>query len=177
MRAAAGLAVVLVVACTKSEPPPEPAPPKPEPAPAPVKMAAAGDGGTCTLGATGAFTADETIGGSTASSTYWMSDAEKAGRPTGFVLNCAGKQLRLSIAANPNTTVPFGPKTYKLAGKNPELALLGRAGKSLQDFAGTIEVTAFDGHHIAGTIDVNAKQIGGGAVKLAGSFDLPRSSH
>jgi len=174
MRLAPALTVVLVAACTKSWPPPEPAPAKPEPPPAAVKMPAAGDSGTCSLVATGAFAAEETIAGTTtASSKYWMSDADKAGQvPSGLVVNCNGKQLRLSIVANPNTTVPFGPRTYKLAGKNPELALLGRAGKSLQDFAGTIDVTAFDGHHVAGTIDISAKQIGGGTVKLAGSFDV-----
>jgi hypothetical protein len=68
--------------------------------------------------------------------------------------------------------VELAPKTYKIQGKNPEVSLLGRADKSLSDFAGTIAITAFDTRHVAGTIDVTAKQDKGGSVAIKGSFDI-----
>ncbi len=176
-------AVVAFAACGKSQPQqqpaPAPAPPPAEPAresakpPAPVTMAPKPDDadGTCTLTSTGAFAATETSSAA-AQSKFWMSAAELGGANQGFVISCRGKQVRLSFVSNPNTTVALGPKTYTVKGKNPEVALLGRADKSLSDFAGTLAITAFDTSHIAGTVDVTAKQDKGGKVTIKGTFDI-----
>lgn len=136
-------------------------------------MLPAGDHGTCTLHATGAFTADETIPGSSSSaaSKYWLSDDQRGTPMSAITVNCSGKDLRVSFVSNPNGSTPFGVKTYTVQ-RNGDLVLLGRAGKSLADFAGTVDITAFDGAHIAGTLDLTAKQVGGGAVAIKGDFDF-----
>src|SRR5262249_2329218 len=96
------LLLVVAIGCSKSDPPappPEPAPVH-EPAPAPIKIQPTADRGSCTVKATGAFTASETMPGGKPAviSKYWMSDAERGnGAPPGFIVNCSGKDLRLSI--------------------------------------------------------------------------------
>lgn len=162
------LLVTALAACSKSEPPPPPPAPPPEPPPKAVKIDPTGDLGTCSLEATGAFTAQETIPGRPGTK-HWSSDEQ-----AGLRINCTGKDIRLSIVTKPDATVPFGPKTYVVTARGGDLVLLGRAGKPLADLAGAIDVTAFDGTHLAGTIALTAKQTGGGSVKLGGSFDYKR---
>jgi hypothetical protein len=68
--------------------------------------------------------------------------------------------------------VPYGLKTYDIK-KNGELVPIGRAGDQLSDFAGTVEIDAFDATHVAGTIAVTAKQgLSKKRVTLEGSFDF-----
>ena len=88
-----------------------------------------------------------------------------------LTVNCSGKDLRLSFVPRPDASVPYGPKLYQIDRKRGELVMIGRAGKSLADFVGTVDITAFDAHHVAGTIKLTAKQVGGGTVKLVGQFD------
>ena len=167
--------LVVVAGCGKTDQPPAPPPHAPEPPPKPIHLSPAADRGHCTLDATGAFTAEEISDGGTSavSSKYWLSDVERAGAPqAALVVTCAGKDLRLSIATKPDASAPFGPKTYQVAGKTGDLVILGRAGKPLEKFAGTVDVTAFDGKHVAGTIALTAKQTGGKAVRLDGHFDF-----
>jgi hypothetical protein len=165
---------LLIAGCGHPDDPPAPAPPPPPaPAPAPVvRPAAVKDPGSCTLEVTGALSTKETMAaGPALASKYWRPDEEHLPPLT---INCIGKDVRLSFVASPNGAVPYGPKSYAIAASRGDLVVLGRAGKPLSDFAGTIEVTAFDATHVAGTFALGAKQTGGGAVKLSGSFELRR---
>ncbi len=171
------VAVLLVVCACKSEyEPPPPPPEKPAEPPPPKKQIGPADFGSCTLTASGAFTAEETIAGDrkSAASKYWQAEYERGATPLpALTVNCAGKDLRLSIVSAPHAEVPFGVKTYDVGGKTSELVLLGRAGDQLSDFAGQIVLDAFDGTHVAGTIDITAKQgRSNKRVTIEGSFDL-----
>jgi hypothetical protein len=68
--------------------------------------------------------------------------------------------------------VPFGVKNYDVV-KNGDLVLIGRAGDLLSDFAGSVQINAFDAKHLAGTLSITAKQgRSSKRVKIEGSFDL-----
>jgi hypothetical protein len=70
--------------------------------------------------------------------------------------------------------VPFGPKKYDIAKGKGDLHVMGTVKKEpLSGFAGTIEITAFDASHIAGTIELEAHQMAARdkPVKLSGTFD------
>ena len=167
--------LIALCACSKHEPPP-PEAQKPAEPPPPRKKIGPANFGSCTLKATGAFNAEETIPGDrkSATSKYWQSEDERAATPTpALTVNCTGKELRVSIVSSPNAEVPFGLKTYDVEGKNSELVLLGRAGDQLSDFKGTVVIDAFDSRHIAGTIKITAKHgMSKKRVTIEGSFDF-----
>jgi hypothetical protein len=167
---------VVAPGCSRTEhvpPAPEPEPPR-EPPP-PKKKLGPTDFGSCTLKASGAFEAEEMIPGDakSASSRYWQAEDERAATPIPLLtVNCAGKDLRLSIVSAPEATVPFGLKRYDIR-KNGELVLLGRAGDQLADFAGTVEIDRFDDQRVIGTIAISARQgRGNKRVTIEGKFDF-----
>lgn len=173
--------LIALCACSKHEPPPPPPeqpaePPPAPPTPPPKKKIGPTDFGRCTLKASGAFSAEETIQGDkkSAASKYWQSEDERSATPIpALTINCHGKDLRLSIVSAPHADVPYGVKTFDVEGKTSELVLLGRAGDQLSDFRGKIELNAFDAKHVAGTIHVSAKQgRRNKRVTIDGSFDL-----
>lgn len=175
MRCIACVTLLALAACpSKHEPPPEP-PPKPAEPPPPRKKIGPTDFGSCTLKASGAFTAEETMPGDakSAASKYWQAEDERGAIPMpALSVNCAGKDLRVSIVAAPDAQVPFGLKKYDVGGKNSELVLLGRAGDQLSDFKGTVEINDFNSSHVSGTLAITALQ--GRArkkVTIEGSFD------
>lgn len=177
MRCITCLTLLGLAACpSKHEPPPPPPPEKPAEPPPPRKKIGPADFGKCTLKATGAFTAEETIAGDAKSvaSKYWQADDQRGAIPMpDLSVNCAGKDLRLAIATAPNAAVPYGLKKYDIGGKTSELVLLGRAGDQLSDFKGTVEINEFDSKHVTGTIAITALQ--GRArkkVTIEGSFDF-----
>jgi hypothetical protein len=157
---------------------PSPAPPQPGPGPAPDDRH-----GSCTVEVRGALTADQTSAGGTSRSvtSYWFAPGDTAnvmfgdGR-IGLVLNCTGKALSLSFVSRQatETSVPFGPKTYRLTRRASEMTVLGTVGKaSLTSLTGTVDVTAFDARHIAGTFELAGKALpGNGAVNVTGRFDF-----
>src|SRR5689334_23016152 len=107
------VALLVMFGCKDEQPPPPPPAPvkAPEPPP-PVRKPVAP--GSCTLHVSGGATVDETIpaGKNAASSKYWQSDEDRAAQPMpALTVNCAGKDVRLSLVAKPDGTVPFGPKT------------------------------------------------------------------
>lgn len=168
--------LLAVCACNSKYEAPPPPPEKPAEPPPPPKKIGPTDFGSCTLKASGAFTAEETITGDkkSASSKYWQSEYDRGATPLpALTVNCAGKDLRLSIVSAPHAEVPYGLKTYDVGGKNSDLVLLGRAGDQLSDFKGEVVLNAFDGKHVAGTIAISAKQ--GRAAKrvtIEGDFDF-----
>jgi hypothetical protein len=88
-------------------------------------------------------------------------------------VNCAGKNLRISLVAAPHGDVPYGLKKYPIGNKDSELVLLGRAGDQLSDFKGTVEINDFTNKHVTGTISITALQgRGRKKVTIEGSFDF-----
>jgi hypothetical protein len=168
--------LIALCACSKHQPPPPPPPEKPAERPPPKKKIGPTDFGSCTLKASGAFSAEETIQGDkkSAASKYWQSEDERGATPIpALTINCNGKDLRLSIVSAPHADVPYGVKTFDVEGKNSEVVLLGRAGDQLSDFKGQVVLDAFDNKHVAGTINITAKQgRGSKRVTIEGSFDL-----
>jgi hypothetical protein len=156
------------------EPPPAP-PEKPAEPPPPRKKIGPTDFGTCTLKASGAFTAEETIQGDAKSvaSKYWQSEDQRGAVPMpALSVNCAGKDLRVSFVAAPAGDVPYGLKKYEIR-KDGELVLIGRAGDQLSDFKGAVEINEFDDKHVTGVFSINAKQgMGKKRVTIEGSFDF-----
>jgi hypothetical protein len=146
--------LLALAACSQHEPPPPP-PATPPPAPPPVQHMAT-DHGSCEL----------TIGGETEKII-----PSSAAVGNDLALNCIGKLGRVSFRPG---TPPTGPTTYKIERTSHDVVLLARArDKQLGNVEGTIDVTALDAHHVAGTIDLVGTS-GSGRVTIAGSFDFPR---
>ena len=179
---------IALIACGSSEDKPAPAPAAdPDPAPAPVrkpmpakKVLTTADLGTCHLVASGAVTADQTTpGGRTAANvSYWLSEAERKNMMgiDGFVVNCQGPDIdfRLLPGGGKKDGMPFKPKKYDFKdGKGDANVMVMFGKKTLAAPNGSIDVTSFDSHHIAGSVDISGKLApGGGEVKITGSFDL-----
>lgn len=194
--------VAALAACggTKDDAPPEPtaaktddkrpAPDEAKPAPKPDEAKPVMPNeppdaamGTCQVKVTGGVKAEWTgEGGTTASAiSYWFKPGDPNdkmmfdGKP-GMILNCVGKGGRLSFIANAKTgatDLTFGPKTYTLAKGKKSFTVMASAGKdSTLSATGTLDVKQFDSTHIAGSFDLDAKFIDGGASKITGTFDF-----
>lgn len=183
------VAALFLVACShdedyKKEKPPEETKPSetPRPPPPPPKKALTPEEmGKCTLHATGAVKADqESLGGRQATNvSYWFTDAEKKNMMgvDGFVVNCHGKDIKFSLlpGGGKQDGMPFGPKKYVFTKGKGDANVMVTFGpkQTLADPNGTVDITAFDKKHIAGTIDLSGKIVpGNGQEKLTGSFDL-----
>ena len=133
----------------------------------------------------GALTAEQTSGGGTSRSvtSYWFKPDDKQltmmfgddPAKVGLILNCTGKDINLNILARDRTKdgVPFGPKLYTIERKG-ELHVMASANKEpLGGLKGTIEITAFDASHIAGTIELEGHAMVDKTkpVKISGTFD------
>jgi hypothetical protein len=151
-----------------------------EKAPPPKKVITQADLGTCHLTASGAVTADQTTPGGRAATniSYWYSadDQKTMMGVNGFVVNCNGPDIRFSIVpgGGKQDGMPFKAKKYVFdKGKGDANVMTGFGKATMATPSGTIDITAFDSHHIAGTIDLSGKLTpGSGDVKLSGSFDL-----
>jgi hypothetical protein len=159
--------------------PTEKAPPV-KPMPAPKKKALTPEElGTCTLKATGAITKEQTTPGGRAATnvSYWMKDDERKNMmgTDGFAVNCQGPEIKFSlIPGGKKDGMPFKPKKYTFTKGTGDASVMAIFGKNtLDNISGTVDVTAFDAHHIAGAVDLKGKLVpGGGEVKLTGNFDL-----
>jgi hypothetical protein len=181
--------VIALCACSKEDyknqkPPEEEAPAvaaeKKPPPPPPKKQLTPEGMGKCDLKATGAFTAEQTSQGGRASTnvSYWFTEAERNSMMgvDGFVVNCHGKDMKFSIlpGGGKQDGMPFSPKKYEFKGGKGDANVMVTFGPkvTLGDPNGTVDITAFDKKHIAGTINLTGKLVpGGGQVKLTGSFD------
>jgi hypothetical protein len=136
--------------------------------------------GTCHLTASGAVTADQTTkGGKDATNiSYWYTAEEQKSMMgvDGFVINCKGDAVKFTLVpgGGKKDGMPFKPKKYDFAAGKGDGGLMIAFGKQQLDKPnGSIDITAFDSHHIAGTIDLSGTLApGGGAEKLSGTFDL-----
>ncbi len=150
------------------------------PAPPPKKVLTQAELGQCHISVSGAVTADQTTpGGRTATNiSYWYSpeDQKSMMGVDGFVVNCNGADVRFSMVpgGGKKDGMPFKPKTYEFKdGKGDANVMIGLGKASVATPSGTIDITSFDSHHIAGTIALAGKLTpGGGDVKLSGTFDL-----
>jgi hypothetical protein len=183
------VALVLVAACgtpekedyKKDKPVEETAPPPTvKEKPAVRKALTADELGTCHITASGAVTADQTSkGGKDATNiSYWYTAEEQKSMMgvDGFVINCKGDAVKFSLVpgGGKKDGMPFKPKKYDFAAGKGDGGLMIAFGKQQLDKpTGSIDITAFDSHHIAGTIDLSGTLApGGGAEKLTGTFDL-----
>jgi len=184
------VALVLIAACgtpekedyTKDKPMEETAPPPSTVKEKPVAKKALGpdEMGTCHLSASGAVTADQTTkGGKDATNiSYWYTAEEQKSMMgvDGFVINCKGDAVKFTLVpgGGKKDGMPFKPKKYDFAAGKGDGGLMIAFGKQTLDKpSGSIDVTAFDSHHIAGSIDLSGTLApGGGAEKLTGTFDL-----
>lgn len=135
--------------------------------------------GTCHLTATGAVSADQTTkGGKDATNiSYWYTEAEQKTMMgvDGFVVNCKGPDIKFSMVpgGGKKDGMPFKPKKYDFKdGKGDGNLMISFGPKQTMDKpTGSVDVTAFDSHHIAGSIDLSGV-VGGAKTELKGTFDL-----
>jgi hypothetical protein len=148
--------------------------------PPPVKKKALTEAelGTCHITATGAVPADQTSPGGRAATniSYWYSaDEQKTMMGVdGFVINCNGSDIHFSMVpgGGKQDGMPFKAKTYAFTqGKGDANLMIAFGKQSLATPTGTIDITQFDSHHIAGTIELSGK-LGAADEKLSGTFDL-----
>jgi hypothetical protein len=182
MRLLAG--VLAFAACGSDKEPPLPAPPPPpaEAAVAAVDAAvpvAAPDGpaadDSCTISASGAMNFEQTTPGGRAAvvASYWFKKAErkKLMDSVGFAVTCNGERLRFSIY--PAAAIAMEPKVYKLDRGKGDLRVVATLNqRTFSNATGTVEVTAFDTRHVAGTFKLTGTVRPGGELELKGSFDL-----
>jgi hypothetical protein len=162
-----------VAAAARDNAPPPPQRPKKNPPPA--------DLGTCNLSVSGGITAQQTSpGGKEATNVaYWYLAEERKNMMgvDGYVVNCKGDQFRFSLLPGGGTLdgMPFAPKKFTFVkGKSDGANVMMAFGQAtLADPNGTVEITAIDKRHIAGTVDLAGKVVPGNKqIKVTGSFDL-----
>jgi hypothetical protein len=185
--------VVLLLAACKSEEdykkqkPPEPevvTPAEKKPPPPPKKELKPEEMGQCTLKLSGAMKKEQTsMGGRAATNvSYWLSEAEQGNMAgvNGFVVRCEGPDIKFAIlpGGGKQDGMPFAPKKYEFKkGIGTDASVMVTLGPTLTfgDPTGSVNITAFDKKHIAGTIDLSGQLKGkgaSGAVKLTGQFDF-----
>jgi len=152
----------------------------PPPPPQKKKVKAPEDLGKCTLSVTGQMTADQEVkGGKTATNiSYWYTPEERKNMMgvDGYVVSCSGEKFRFQILPGGGKVdgMPFAPKTFKFAkGKSDGASVLVAFGQAtMSDAAGTVDITALDLRHIAGTVDISGKIVPGNKqINVKGSFD------
>ena len=150
-------------------------PPKPKKNPPPADL------GTCKITVSGGMTAEQTSpGGKDATNiSYWYSAEERKNMMgvDGYVVNCKGDQFRFSLLPGGGKLdgMPFAPKKFVFAkGKSDGANVMMAFGQAtLADPTGTVEITAIDKQHIAGTIELAGKIVPGNKqIKVSGSFNL-----
>jgi hypothetical protein len=160
---------------TPDEPPDEaPAAPPEEPS-EPVA-----GGGQCTvLASVGRDFKQVSGGGPSAANVFqWQTPEtrkQKGYKDEGFILNCNGSDIRLSIATSPTAAVPFGAKQYKIGEDNSPVRITGTMGNtSIAKASGMLSVEKFDDKRLAGrlTLYINSTVPPTDMFKLIADFDF-----
>lgn len=186
-----GSALVFFVACgpekedyTKQKPEQEATRPSSDTPPPPAKKKKnppPTDLGKCDIEVSGQMTATQSSpGGKDATNiSYWYLAEERKNMMgvDGYVINCKGDQFRFSLLPGGGKLdgMPFAPKKFTFTkGKSDGANVMMAFGQAtLADPTGTVEITALDLRHIAGTIDLAGKVVPGNkAIKVKGTFDL-----
>lgn len=152
------------------------------PPPKPKKKGPPAELGTCNLEVSGGITAKiEAKGGASATNiSYWYLPEERKNMMgvDGYVVNCNGEGgVRFSLLPGGGRPdgMPFQPKKFTFAkGKADGANVMAAFGQAtLADANGTVEITALDKRHIAGTVDLTGKVVPGNKqIKITGSFDF-----
>lgn len=151
------------------------------PPPPPPKKGPPADLGTCNLTVSGGMTAEQvTPGGKNATNvSYWYTPEERKNMMgvDGYVVNCNGDKFRFSFLPGGGKLdgMPFGPKKFTFTkGKSEDANVMVAFGQAtLADATGTVDITALDKRHIAGTVALSGKVVPGNKqIKVTGSFDL-----
>jgi hypothetical protein len=182
--------VLLLTACKseedyKKQKPPEPevvTPAEKKPPPPPKKELKPEELGQCKLTLSGSMKKEQTsMGGRAATNvSYWFGESEKNNMQAmqGFVVRCDGPDIKFAIlpGGGKQDGMPFAPKKYEFKkGVGADASVMVTLGPKLTfgDPSGSVNITAFDKRHIAGTIDLSGTlKPGNGAVKLTGEFDF-----
>lgn len=168
-------AALALVACGNSKDKPAPAP-APTPttqaaapvAPPPTPPAAPADPfamGSCEYTIDGGEAQKGGGGISNVMSAHWMAANQRGRSLAGSLLiNCGptGKQLNISSNGD-ESAVPMGPKKYSI-GTNKAFGVIG---PDIMGGEGSIDITAWDKAHVAGTFEI----VGGGKT-YKGVFDV-----
>lgn len=149
-----------------------PPPPQKKKAPPPADL------GKCTIAVTGQMTADQEVKGGKSSTnvSYWYKAEERKNLMgvDGYMVSCSGEKFRFQLLPGGGKAdgMPFAPKTFTFAkGKSDGAAVMVAFGQdTMNDATGTVDVTALDLRHIAGTVDIAGK-IKGKQITVKGSFD------
>jgi len=180
-------ASLFFVACSKKEEaPPEPKPepkqeaPKPPPEPEVKKETGPPIADECTLKGSGQMKFEQVSKGgrNAVNVSYWYKDKDrdKMMGLAGFAVHCHGSDFKFSIvpgAATNKDSAPFAPKKYTFAKGKSEISVSAFAGPvPWEPTTGTIDITAFDARHIAGTISLKGKLDKKKPLDLEGSFDF-----
>jgi hypothetical protein len=183
---ALGLLVVLAAAgCpeakedyTKEKPPERAA--APPPPPAKKKAAPPADLGACALSVTGQITAQQEVKGSksTVNVSYWYKPEERNNMMgvDGYMVSCSGEKFRFQLIPGGGKAdgMPFAPKKFTFAKGKADGAsvLVGFGQATMNDATGTVDVTALDARHIAGTVDLSGKIVPGNKqITVKGAWD------
>ena len=154
------------------------------------------DLGKCDIEVTGQITASQSSpGGKDASNVaYWYQAEERKNMMgvDGYVITCKGDKFNFKLLPGGGKLdgMPFSPKKFtftkgKADGASLMMSFGGGAAAApgtkptsapppmLADPNGTVEITAIDLKHIAGTIDLAGKVLPGNkTIQVKGSFDL-----
>ena len=166
----------------KSQKPPEEAARDKAPPPPPKKKKAKApeDLGSCNLTVTGQMSAEQTAkGGKSATNvSYWYTPEERKNMMgvDGYVISCSGDKFRFQLLPGGGKPdgMPFAPKKFTFAkGKSDGASVMVAFGQATMDAAtGTVDITAIDNRHIAGTVDISGKIVPGNKqINVKGSFD------
>lgn len=165
---------LLFSACSKdSSPPSSGAPPAPSgsaAAPAPAPAAPARDPGFCEYAVDGGAPNRGRGGLTNVQSLHWMT-TDQPGRSLAswLLVNCGtGKQLNLSSSGRATAeSVPRGPKRYAIGSSDAPDTFNVMGPDFASAKSGSLEITAWDGRHVAGAFDFVA-----GDHAYKGTFDL-----
>ena len=151
------------------------APPRPVPK---KKAQPPADLGKCTLTVAGGMTAEQTAPGGKAATnvSYWYTPEERKNMMgvDGYVISCSGDKFRFQLLPGGGKIdgMPFAPKKFTFAkGKSDGASIMVAFGQdTMPDATGTVDVTALDSRHVAGTVDIAGK-IKSKQITVKGSFD------
>jgi hypothetical protein len=168
-------------------PVPAPTPSGDEPAEAPVAAPAddvppSAGGGQCTVMATAGRDFKQVSGGGPAAANVfqWQSPEarqQKGYQDEGFILTCAGSDVRLSMATSPTGSAAFGfgARDYRVGADTSPVRVTATMGNTaVATFSGMLSLEKFDAKRIAGrlTLYVNATVPPTDVFKLIADFDF-----
>lgn len=164
-----------------TDPPPQPDDPPPEETPdepPPELPPPAAGGGQCTVIATAGRDFKQVSGGgaSAANVMQWHTPEMRAKmgyKDEGFILNCVGSDIRLSILST--KPIPFGEKDYKVGQGDTSVRVTGTMGNtSIAKASGMVSIEKFDDKRLAGrlTLYINETVPPSDMFKLIADFDF-----